>query len=236
MNDKIMTPQMRTWVELSQGMVRSIASKIHSKLPTHVSYDDVVGYGQVGLMQAAYAYQPEQGVAFQTFAYYRIRGAIYDGLSKMSWASRAVRQRLRAEQIGTQMLEQQLILAQSARTTTESSLADDAQWIVKSTEQLTMVQLLSESEGGSANAVEQIADDRPTPDEEVSQRELCAHLVKLVDALPATDRELIRLTYFDGLSLTDAAVKLGKSKSWASRVHTRILEQLGHSLTLQGAC
>lgn len=234
MHNKMMTPEMRTWVELSQGMVRAIATKIHAKLPAHVNIDDVVGYGQVGLMQAAYAYRSDQGVAFQTFAYYRVRGAIYDGLSKMSWVSRAVRQRLKAEQISAELLEQHATMVQAARVAAEKSLAEDAQWIVKSTEQLTMVQLLSENEGGSSNALEQVADDGPTPDEQASQKELCALLTKMVDALPEMERDLIRMTYFEGLSLTDAATRLQRSKSWATRVHSRILDHLAHALTLQG--
>ena len=51
--------------------------------------DDLIAYGQLGLAEAAQKFDAESGVRFTTFAYYRVRGAIYDGVSKMNWTSRA---------------------------------------------------------------------------------------------------------------------------------------------------
>jgi DNA-directed RNA polymerase specialized sigma subunit len=47
---------------------------------------------------------------------------------------------------------------------------------------------------------------------------------------------MIEMTYFQGKTLTEAAERLGKSKSWASRLHTRILEKLSRKLSAQGIC
>src|SRR5206468_4279555 len=71
------------------GLVRALAWKIHQKLPRHVELDDLYGYGCVGLAEAARSFDDHRGIEFTTFAYYRIRGAILDGLSKMSWFSAA---------------------------------------------------------------------------------------------------------------------------------------------------
>ena len=68
--------------------MRSLASRIHHKLPPYVDLEDLVAYGQMGLAEAARDFDPARGTQFSTFAYYRIRGAIYDGLAKMSWFSR----------------------------------------------------------------------------------------------------------------------------------------------------
>src|SRR5687768_4968173 len=67
------------------GLVRALAWKIHQKVPRHIELDDLFGYGCVGLAEAAKSFDPGRGLKFTTFAYYRIRGAILDGLSKMSW-------------------------------------------------------------------------------------------------------------------------------------------------------
>jgi len=229
--DRPMTQEMRGWIDQCQGMVRSIATKIFSRLPATVNYDDLVAYGQLGLVQAAYSFDPGKDVAFQTFAYYRIRGAIYDGLGKMSWTSRAVRQRLRAEQMSAYMLEQQVQMGQLAAER-QASVAADAEWIVKTTENLTVVQLLADSSGGSKEGVEQIPDPELPPDEAACQRELCSRLTALIDELPELERGLIRLTYFDGLTITEAAERLDRSKSWGSRTHARLLEQLGRALSI----
>lgn len=72
-----------------QGLVRSLAWQIHCKLPSHVDLEDLVAYGQIGLLEAARAYDPTRENQFSTYSYYRIRGAILDGLSKMAWFNRA---------------------------------------------------------------------------------------------------------------------------------------------------
>lgn len=72
-----------------QGLVRALAWQIHCKLPSHVDLEDLVAYGQIGLIEAARAFDPTRENQFSTYSYYRIRGAILDGLSKMSWFSRA---------------------------------------------------------------------------------------------------------------------------------------------------
>lgn len=72
-----------------QGLVKSLAWKLHRQLPDHVDLDDLVGYGQVGLAQAAQEFDPQRGGQFTTYAYFRVRGAILDGLSQMSWFSRS---------------------------------------------------------------------------------------------------------------------------------------------------
>src|SRR5439155_9969586 len=50
-----------------------------------------IGYGQLGLAQAAQEFDPERGIQFSTFAYYRIRGAILDGANQMNWLRRRTR-------------------------------------------------------------------------------------------------------------------------------------------------
>ena len=89
------TPSPTSLIEECQGLVRLLASRIHRKLPSHVELGDLEAYGQVGLLEAARDFDPTRGGRFSTFAYYRIRGAIYDGLAKMSWFSRTEYRRRR---------------------------------------------------------------------------------------------------------------------------------------------
>lgn len=223
---QVTSAQMRSWVDQSQGMVRAIATKICSRLPSHVNYDDLVSYGQVGLMQAAHAFDPEKQVAFQTFAYYRIRGAIYDGLGKMSWTSRAMIQRLRAEKLSAELLDQQL----ARDSETQDSLSSDADWLVRTTERIAIVHLLADDSDEGSGLEREFSDGALAPDEAVEHQELCEILRQLVDELPELECELIKRTYFQGQTLTEAAEAVGRSKSWASRVHARVLEKLARGL------
>ena len=55
-------------------------------------------------------------------------------------------------------------------------------------------------------------------------------LNQLVNSLPKQESELVRATYFEGLTLQEAGQRLGISKSWATRLHARALERLARSI------
>ena len=73
---------------LHQGLVRAIAWKTHQRVSRHVELDDLVAYGQVGLLEAIAAFDVTRGRKFTTYAWHRIRGAMLDGLGKMTWFDR----------------------------------------------------------------------------------------------------------------------------------------------------
>src|ERR1700743_3326136 len=75
--------------------VRSIAGKVKEQLPREIEFDDLYNYGMQGLLEAAERYDRKHGVTFQTFAYYRVRGAMFDGLRNMGWLPRHEYQRVR---------------------------------------------------------------------------------------------------------------------------------------------
>src|SRR3989338_9529578 len=72
-------------VEAYMPLVHSIASMVSGKgLPPNIEYDDLVSDGTVGLMKAWDNFDPYRGVKFETYASYRIRGEILDGLKNYS--------------------------------------------------------------------------------------------------------------------------------------------------------
>ena len=88
-------------------LVQGIARKVKRTLGAAIDLDDLVGYGRKGLVEAAERFDGRAGVAFTTFAYYRIRGAMYDGIRAMGWYSRADYARYRAEERANQYLQTQ---------------------------------------------------------------------------------------------------------------------------------
>ena len=215
-----------------QALVYSLATKIYRNLPVRVDLDDLIAYGHVGLAEVAREFDPSRGVQFTTFAYYRIRGAIYDGVSKMSWTSRARISRLRFLQRANEALEEQ---NRQYPSHPDASLSDDAAWLASATERLAIVYLASQREGEDEGANRLLdAPARETPNE-IEVREISARLNALVESLPLDQRRLIRTIYFEGLTLTEAAEQLGISKSWASRMHARTLDELARALRRIGA-
>lgn len=208
-------------VEDGQGMVYSLASQIYRNIPMRVEFEDLVAYGEVGLSQAARDFNPEVGAQFSTFAWFRIRGSIYDGISKMSWTSRARFRRARFRQMANE------VLADDARSgSTFSSVEEGAEWFRDVTGKLTVVYLATQGQSGG----KEIEDDAENASAAVARQEVFDRLHSLIEALPEQAKRLVQLIYYDGVTLQQAAGRLGISKSWASRIHAKILEQLARSL------
>ena len=75
------------------GLVKIVAGKLSIYLGFNVEYDDLVGYGTFGLIDAIDKFDYGKGVKFETYASLRIRGAILDHIRKMDWLPRTVRQK-----------------------------------------------------------------------------------------------------------------------------------------------
>ena len=213
-------------IEECQGLVRALAWKIHRGLPSSVDADDLIAYGQVGLAEAARDFDASRTGSFSTYAYYRIRGAIYDGLSKMSWFSRARYARLRYAQRANELLAAENDSAQPG----ERRLEDDVRWFRGLVSGLAVAYLASSARDDDEEAELSVVDSGPAPPGVAMDRETRQILHELIAELPAQSAELIRATYFEGLTLQEAGRRLGVSKAWASRLHARTLEQLGRSL------
>jgi len=218
----------RQLIESCQGLVRTIAWKVHQKLPASVELDDVISYGQLGLAQAARDFDAKRGGQFTTYAYYRVRGAIFDGLSKMSWFSRHDYHKAKYEQQATEVLKQN---AEEAGDATAASVEEDARWMAGVTTTLSMVYLASggsEGEGGAGSTL--VDDTAPAPPVAAAAAELRDKLRELIETLPPESATLIKAAYFEGVTLQEAGQRLGISKAWASRLHARALQKLAQSL------
>jgi RNA polymerase sigma factor for flagellar operon FliA len=213
-------------IEAGQPLVRWLALRIHRNIPVRVDLEDLIAYGEVGLAEAARDYEPARGAQFTSFAYYRVRGAIYDGLAKMTWTSRAFHNRVRYERMAADVMEE----------TGQPEHADDqANWFGNLTVKLGVTYLISQADTPGGIRDSAIADPRVGGPVLVARREIVEILRTLVEQLPVTERRLIQAIYFEGATLQQAANQIGLSKSWASRIHARLLEQLARDLRRCGA-
>jgi RNA polymerase sigma factor for flagellar operon FliA len=212
-----------------QGLVRSLAAGIRRKLPPHVELDDLIAYGQVGLAEAAHEFDPSRGSRFSTYAYYRIRGAIYDGLAKMSWLSRSQYKQARYEQMANE------VLCVENQGEVPAAEENDLRWFGNLSRAVAVVYLSTRGSESQNEASEQLADSSSLdPFRVATGREISQKLHELIDALPEEPGTLVRATFFEGLTLQEAAERLKISKSWASRLLAKTLQQLARSLTLLG--
>lgn len=182
-------------IESSRTLVHSIAWQIRRKLPAHVDLDDLIGHGQLGLVEAAHRFDESRDVKFTTFAFWRIRGAILDAISRQEWFNQA--------DFDSGVFEQDLID--------------------------------SEAEGASVERHAGPAARRErTPADVASESEMRGKLREALGHLPPESAALVRMVYVEGHTLAEVARRMGIDRSWAVRLHQRVIEHLGQTLRAKG--
>lgn len=206
--------------------VERIARKIHRGLPQHVCVEDLVQDGIVGLLDALSRGVTEDR-AFTSYAGIRIMGAIYDSLRAQDGATRnlrAVQRRIRAT---ADEIERRTGMPASAAEIAEAtgmSIADVSQ----SVQAWTEMQLPAfEDEDECGTPIENIADDADLQPEHLAitgeQRQL---IRRSLQSLSASESTVLRLYYFEEVSMPEIAERMRLTCSRVSQIHRRALQRL----------
>lgn len=211
------------------GFVAALATKLSKTLGWAIEHADLVAYGQKGLLEAASRWDPTVGAAFSTFAYYRIRGAMLDGVRTMGWYSRADHARYEAEERANQLLQnlndRDTAATQAAGEQSGQDKGAVLEQIADTLSQVAAVHVVSLA------AAESVVDEsQGSADERLGDAQASARIREAVAALPERERTLMEVYYFQGKSLEEAGAAIGLSKSWASRLHARAVAQLRSAL------
>src|SRR5438309_554696 len=76
-------------------VARRAAKMIYPRVREHVEFDELVAIGNAGLAEAAQRFDPDRGIAFDTYAWYRVQGAIVDCPSASGRSSRSTTGKVR---------------------------------------------------------------------------------------------------------------------------------------------
>ncbi|MEW6583959.1 MAG: FliA/WhiG family RNA polymerase sigma factor, partial [Actinomycetota bacterium] len=207
-------------------LVRYVAGRMRSALPSHVEEADLVSYGLVGLMDAVDRFDPGRGVRFETFAAPRVRGAIIDELRSLDWVPRHVRALARRIERTASQLEGRL-----QRAPTDGELAEalgmesdeflDAVALISNTSLVALDEMWSLSAGGdSIPLIDTIGDRGPTdPEALVEETERRERIVAAISRLPSRERIVVSLYYYGGLTLREIAEVLDVSETRARQIN-----------------
>ena len=201
--------------------VRSIAVQVRRQFRSQFELDELMAYGQLGLLEAADRFDAKMGANFLTFAHYRIKGAIYDGLRKMGILKgsdqRAAYQSERAASYMGNLSDRD----QGARNF-RGSIDDDVREISAAVTGLAVVFAASAE---AADGLDMVDTDLPA-DQRLEMEELRQRVRAAMEKLPEKERKLLEGYYFQSKTLEEAGSEIGQSKSWASRLHARAIEKL----------
>lgn len=221
------------------NLVNLVAGRMGMYLGYTVEYDDLVGYGIFGLIDAIDKFNLEKNVKFETYASLRIRGSILDQIRKMDWIPRTLRQRQRQMDQACAKLEAEL-----GRPATDAEIADELEitqeeydgW--KNEAQFTnLVSLDDYLEQGGDGRMEVGGSSRfEQPEKAVQKKELKKMLTEALKTLTEKECSVITLYYYEDMTLKEISQVLSVSESRVSQLHTKALQkikvQLGDSVEL----
>ena len=216
-------------IQENLGLVQQAARKLKRQITARIDFDDLCGYGSKVLIEAAERFDPRHGVAFTTFAYYRVRGAMLDGLRTMGWYSRADYARYRAEERANEYLKNHADRAGAARATAGGAAEAGVEAALTSMGEI--LSGIATVHITSLEAASAVPDDTvPAPDAAIDMGRMSVRLREAIQGLPDRERQLMELYYFGEKNLEEAGAVMNLSKSWACRLHARAVEMLRSAL------
>lgn len=210
-------------------LVKIIAGRLSIYLGNNVEYDDLVGYGVFGLIDAIDKYDAGKDVKFETYASLRIRGSILDQIRRMDWIPRTVRQKQKKIDEATKNIEMRTgHPATDELLCEELEISSDELMVWQSQLNITNLMSLNEfMEQGSEPAMDTMGNSHfIQPEDEVSQEELKEKLSEALSLLTEKERKVILLYYYEELTLKEISVIMEVSESRVSQLHTKALNKM----------
>lgn len=209
------------FVKEYEGFVRAIALQTRAQLGLDSAIEDLVAFGFQGLLEARQRFDASKGVAFKSFAYYRVRGAILDGVRAMARLPRRAYARLRAAEALDQASEHSAHQQGAAPRppSIEGTLRSIDSILGRVAAAYTVAVTVEDAEQGAGS-----------PEEALLHEERLARMRMAVAKLPERERHMIEGHYFHGKRFDALSAELGISKSWGSRVYAHALDLLREAL------
>lgn len=223
----------KLWVDCARGSEKAREELIARYLPVakgiaagffarravdDVEFGDYVQLAYVGLLEAVQRYRPVSGAQFSTFATYRIRGAILNGLPKMTEVGDRISYSKRVRKERTDSLVE-------GEDTSADSFASFVDLMVG----LALVHQLDE-------IADEVAAEPTVANDPYASRaydDMKQRLRAALDQLSERDRQIIGHHYFHFMAFDEIATAMNITKGRLSQLHKRALEHLREALTQQ---
>jgi RNA polymerase sigma factor FliA len=215
-------------------LVKYVAGRMSSGLPSHVEESDLISYGLLGLISAIERFEPEREIKFETFAITRIKGSIIDELRSLDWVPRSVRTKAREIERMNAKLEHKL-----HRAPTDKEMAEGLEVTVEEFQEslvrisnssvvaLDELWTVSDSSGDQVSLLDTIQDPQAAdPATEMDTTEMKDRLADAIARLPEREKLVVALYYYENLTLREIGEVLGVTESRVSQLHTKAVLRL----------
>lgn len=206
-----LTPERTLLVLGHMAVVERTARAMSRTIESEFQIDELTCCGFIGLVEAARAYNPEKG-PFQPYATMRIRGAITDGVRRLSHMTRRQRQEC------------------------YSNIRKDWDTFEDRTNE---AQVMLTRTGGGGSATESmlggegagVLDPNTGVETQVQRRERIRHFAAAIDELSATtEREILGMRFIEQRSFETIAERLSMSRSALSKRHSAAVESVAETM------
>ncbi len=210
-------------------LVRMILSKMKAHFPTNTDWEELHGAGVLGLVEAVHKFDPSRGYNFETFASFRVRGAIQDSLRNLDILSRSARKKCK-------------LLSQAEATLSQKLGRDPNESEIQAHMGLSALKLrkmrVETAARFTVSLQDKLGDQEHTLEDELEDEsaqlaysnlensEFSTLLAEQIEALPYRQRKIIHLYYFEGLRLHQIAAELSITEARVSQIRTEALGTL----------
>lgn len=209
--------------------------RVSASLPKSVSRDDIKSFGLMGLYDALEKFDPNRDFKFDTYASFRVRGAILDGLRKEDWLPRSTREKAKKMDAVIEKLEQRYM-----RHVTEEEIASELNIPVEDVYSTINEQFFanilsidehSDDSNDYLSHTFSIKDEKvDQPEEKIVKDEVLNDMAEIISKLSQKEQLVISLFYQEELTLTEIGEVLGLSTSRISQIHSKCIFRLRQSL------
>ncbi len=216
-------------------LVKHITGKVIVNLPDKFTFEDLVNYGVLGLIDAIDRFDPSRGIKFSTYAVPRIKGAIYDELRNLDWVPTQVRRKSKQFSRAVRKLENQLGRPPADEEIREELGLEEEEFKqllqeVNIPENISLEKFISPQAGDDLQLKDMIQDSSEgEPDNVLAYNQMKRVLGTAIDKLPEKEKMVVSLYYYEDLTLQEIGEVLDLTTARISQLHTKAIFRLrGH--------
>lgn len=222
-------------ISKSMPLIRSIIGKISRPDQPLSQKEDLESAAITGLLQAMESYDCTRNIQFNTFAYYRIRGAIVDYLRSIDQLPRKQRKNYGEVQKVIEQLSQVLGREPSSQEIADEldMHIDDYHKLLSNVQQRNVLSLDGPAyDADSVSYYEtQVDPNSEIPDNNLEKKERTAAIMKKIGELKERDRLILMLYYYEDMTMSEIALLLELTEARISQIVGKLLLQLRQELT-----
>lgn len=212
--------------------IKYTAYRLSWKLPHHVTIDDLISVGLMGLMDALERFEPGR-VKLKTYAELRIKGSMIDELRATAWIPRSMRKKI--EDINKARIK---LEKKNGRMPDDIEVAksmkmplDDYFKILQYATSSNPVRLEdfrnSKYADSDLNITECIADPKAkSPLTILEEKDTKEKLADLIDTLPKKEKTVLALYYYEEMTMQEIGRILSITESRVCQIHSQALGKL----------